>query len=95
MDWNLVNYIAPPSKFNSSIKSRVLELSKTVNIVMEKLSKATKAKKRSKKYSIYYENISCIFNREHRTAEIIIKGPTEKEVISLSEALEKEVIGGL
>ena len=77
MDWNLVDYMAPPSKFNSLVQSRVLELSKTVKYRDGKVGvKLQKLKREVKSNSIYYENISCIFNREHRTAEIIIKGPT-------------------
>ncbi len=90
LDWNLVDYIAPPSKFNSLVQSRVLELSKTVKYRDGKVGvKLQKLQREVKSNSINYENISCILNREHRTAEIIIKGPTEKEVISLSEAFEK------
>ena len=50
LDWNLVDYIAPPSKFNSLVQSRVLELSKTVKYRDGKVGvKLQKLKKKSKK----------------------------------------------
>ena len=93
----MVDYIAPPSKFNSLVQSRVLEVSKTVKYRDgKKECETSKNPKKIENNNINYENNFMFFNREQRTAEIIIKGPKDKDIISLlEEALKKEAIGGL
>ncbi len=90
LEWNLVDYIAPPSKFSDLINERVTEISKTV-----KYRNGTKGIKlnslirKISEESIVYETISCNFNRNNRTAEINIKGPEESDIVNVNDIIEK------
>ena len=90
LDWNLVDYIAPPSKFNSLIDERVSFLESKVKlrngstgITLNNIKRTITDK------NINYETISCILNKDSRVAEIKIHGPEEKEIIAINELVEK------
>ena len=90
LDWNLVDYIAPPSKFNSLIDERVSFLESKVKlrngstgITLNNIKRTITDK------NINYETISCILNKDSRVAEIKIHGPEENEIIAINELAEK------
>jgi len=90
LDWNLVDHIAPPSKFNSLIDERVLFLESKVKlrngstgITLNNIKRTITDK------NINYETISCILNKDSRVAEIKIHGPEENEIIAINELVEK------
>ena len=90
LDWNLVDYIAPPSKFNSLIDERVSFLESKVKlrngstgITLNNIKRTITDK------NINYETISCILNKNSRVAEIKIHGPEENEIIAINELVEK------
>ena len=90
LDWNLVDYIAPPSKFNSLIDERVSFLESKVKlrngstgITLNNIKRTITDK------NINYETISCILNKDSRVAEIKIHGPKENEIIAINELVEK------
>ena len=90
LDWNLVDHIAPPSKFNSLIDERVSFLESKVKlrngstgITLNNIKRTITDK------NINYETISCILNKDSRVAEIKIHGQEEKEIISINELVEK------
>ena len=90
LDWNLVDYIAPPSKFNSLIDERVSFLESKVKlrngstgITLNNIKRTITDK------NINYETISCILNKDSRVAEIKIHGPEENEIIAINGLVEK------
>ena len=90
LDWNLVDHIAPPSKFNSLIDERVSFLESKVKlrngsagITLSNIKRTITDK------NINYETISCILNKDSRVAEIKIHGPEENEIIAINELEEK------
>ena len=90
LDWNLVDHIAPPSKFNSLIDERVSFLESKVKlrngstgITLNNIKRTITDK------NINYETISCILNKDSRVAEIKIHGPDENEIIAINELVEK------
>ena len=90
LDWNLVDYIAPPSKFNSLIDERVSFLESKVKlrngstgITLNNIKRTITDK------NINYETISCILNKDSRVAEIKIHGPEENEIIAINELVKK------
>ena len=90
LDWNLVDHIAPPSKFNSLIDERVSFLESKVKlrngstgITLNNIKRTITDK------NINYETISCILNKDSRVAEIKIHGPKENEIIEINELVEK------
>ena len=90
LDWNLVDHIAPPSKFNSLIDERVSFLESKVKlrngsagITLNNIKRTITDK------NINYETISCILNKDSRVAEIKIHGPQENEIITINELVEK------
>ena len=90
LDWNLVDHIAPPSKFNSLIDERVSFLESKVKlrngstgITLNNIKRTITDK------NINYETISCILNKDSRVAEIKIHGPKENEIIAINELVEK------
>ena len=90
LDWNLVDYIAPPSKFNSLIDERVSFLESKVKlrngstgITLNNIKRTITDK------NINYETISCILNKDSKVAEIKIHGPKENEIIAINELVEK------
>ena len=90
LDWNLVDYIAPPSKFSDLINERVDKISKTVKYRNGKSGiKLNRLKRKITKESIVYETISCNFDRNNRTAEINIQGPKEIDILNLNDLIER------
>ena len=90
LDWNLVDHIAPPSKFNSLIDERVSFLESKVKlrngstgITLNNIKRTITDK------NINYETISCVLNKDSRVAEINIHGPKENEIIAINELVEK------
>ena len=90
LDWNLVDYIAPPSKFSSLIDERVSFLESKVKlrngstgITLNNIKRTITDK------NINYETISCILNKDSRVAEIKIHGPEENEIIAINEFVKK------
>ena len=90
LDWNLVDHIAPPSKFNSLIDERVSFLESKVKlrngstgITLNNIKRTITDK------NINYETISCILNKDSKVAEIKIHGPEENEIIAINELVEK------
>ena len=90
LDWNLVDHIAPPSKFNSLIDERVSFLESKVKlrngsagITLNNIKRTITDK------NINYETISCVLNKDSRVAEIKIHGPKENEIITINELVEK------
>ena len=90
LEWNLVDYIAPPSKFGSLIDERVSFLESKVKlrngstgITLNNIKRTITDK------NINYETISCILNKDSRVAEIKIHGPEENEIIAINELVEK------
>ena len=90
LDWNLVDHIAPPSKFNSLIDERVSFLESKVKlrngstgITLNNIKRTITDK------NINYETISCILNKDSRVAEIKIHGPEKNEIIAINELVEK------
>ena len=90
LDWNLVDHIAPPSKFNSLIDERVSFLESKVKlrngstgITLYNIKRTITDK------NINYETISCVLNKDSRVAEIKIHGPKENEIIAINELVEK------
>ena len=86
IEWNLVDYIAPPSQFSDLIEKRADKLCEEVKlrngnngISLSKLNCSIKDNK------IEYDTISCSLNRNDRTAEIIINGPSEKDILNIEE----------
>ena len=90
LDWNLVDHIAPPSKFNSLIDERVSFLESKVKLRNGSTGIALNNIKRTiTDKNINYETISCILNKDSRVAEIKIHGPEENEIIAINELIEK------
>ena len=90
LDWNLVDHIAPPSKFNSLIDERVSFLESKVKLRNGSTGIALNNIKRTiTDKNINYETISCILNKDSRVAEIKIHGPEENEIIAINELVEK------
>ena len=105
LDWNLVDHIAPPSKFNSLIDERVSFLESKVKlrngstgITLNNIKRTITDKNinyetisciLSIKNSYIPQTISCILNKDNRVAEIKIHGPEENEIITINELVEK------
>ena len=87
VDWKLVDYIAPPSKFSTFIDERVSKLASTVNI-RDGINgiKLKKLKRNIDENIITYEYISATLNRKSRVADILILGPNKSDVVTLKEA---------
>ena len=90
LDWNLVDHIAPPSKFNNLIDERVSFLESKVKlrngstgITLNNIKRTITDK------NINYETISCVLNKDSRVAEIKIHGPKENEIIAINDLVEK------
>ena len=89
VEWKLVDYIAPPSKFDDLTESRVSELSNTVKLRNGKtgvtLSKLNRVVNDNE---INYETVLCKIDKESRIANIHILGPKEDQLISPGDAEE-------
>ena len=86
LEWNLVDYIEPPSKFSSLIETRTLELSKQVKL--RNGIKGIKLRPLNREVSdnfIHYDNITVNFDRKNKLANIKILGPKGKDIIKEKE----------
>ena len=86
LEWNLVDYIEPPSKFSSLIQTRTLELSKQVKL--RNGIKGIQLRPLNREVSdnfIHYDNITVNFDRKNKLANIKILGPKGKDIIKEKE----------
>ena len=86
LEWNLVDYIEPPSKFSSLIQTRTLELAKQVKL--RNGIKGMKLRPLNREVSdnfIHYDNITVNFDRKNKLANIKILGPKGKDIIKEKE----------
>ena len=86
LEWNLVDYIEPPSKFSSLIQTRTLELAKQVKL--RNGIKGIKFRPLNREVSdnfIHYDNITVNFDRKNKLANIKILGPKGKDIIKEKE----------
>tara|TARA_B100000686_G_scaffold143292_1_gene150826 strand:+ start:23916 stop:25592 length:1677 start_codon:yes stop_codon:yes gene_type:complete len=89
IDWNLVDYIAPPSKFKDLIDERVNQLSKSVKLRNGTNGiKLNKLKRQITNEEINYETISTKINRETRVAEINIIGPEKNSIKNIDKIMK-------
>ena len=87
IEWKLVDYIAPPSKFDTLIDDRVSNLSNTVKlrngskgVILSKLHRTIND------IGINYETVSSKVDKVSRIANIHILGPKVDQLVSLKEA---------
>ena len=87
IEWKLVDYIAPPSKFDILIEDRVSNLSNTVKlrngskgVILSKLHRTIND------IGINYETVSSKVDKVSRIANIHILGPKVDQLVSLKEA---------
>ena len=87
IEWKLVDYIAPPSKFDTLIEDRVSKLSNTVKlrngskgVILSKLHRTIND------IGINYETVSSKVDKVSRIANIHILGPKVDQLVSLKEA---------
>ena len=84
VDWKLVDYIAPPSKFNDLIDERVSKVSSTVKLRDGKEGIKLKSLNRNiTNEGIQYDTVKAEINRDSRIANIHIIGPTAEDVIDI------------
>ena len=84
VDWKLVDYIAPPSKFNDLIDERVSKVTSTVKL--RNGNEGIKLKSLNRNITnegIQYDTVKAEINRESRIANIHIIGPTAEDVIDI------------
>ncbi|HIG08903.1 MAG TPA: benzoyl-CoA-dihydrodiol lyase [Alphaproteobacteria bacterium] len=87
VEWKLVDYIAPPSRFDNLIEERVIEVSNSV-----KLRNGTNGVKLHKlnriisDEGINYESVLSKIDKERRIANIHIIGPGDNNLITPNEA---------
>ena len=87
IEWKLVDYIAPPSKFDTLIEDRVSKLSNTVKlrngskgVILSKLHRTIND------IGINYETVLSKVDKVSRIANIHILGPKVDQLVSLKEA---------
>ena len=91
VDWKLVDYIAPPSKFNNLIDERVSKVRSTVKLRDGKEGIKLKSLNRNiTNEGIQYDTVKAEINRDSRIANIHIIGPTAEDVINI---IDVEKIG--
>ena len=90
LDWKLVDYIAPPSKFDQLIEDRSKYIAKNVNkrdgtegIDLKQLKRKITNK------GIIYETIFSEINKKSRIANINILGPNKGDLIGIKEIHKK------
>ena len=84
VDWKLVDYIAPPSKFNDLIDERVSKVKSTVKLRDGKEGIKLKSLNRNiTNEGIQYDTVKAEINRDSRIANIHIIGPTAEDVIDI------------
>ena len=86
LEWNLVDFLEPPSKFSTLIEKRTKELSKKVKLRKGKRGVKLKPLKRDISDNlIKYDNIIVEFDRKNRFANIKILGPKSSDIINKEE----------
>ena len=81
VDWKLVDYIAPPSKFNDLIDERVSKVRSTVKLRDGKEGiKLISLNRNITNEGIQYDTVKAEINRDSRIANIHIIGPTVEAV---------------
>ena len=84
VDWKLVDYIAPPSKFNDLIDERVSKVRSTVKLRDGKEGIKLKSLNRNiTNEGIQYDTVKAEINRDSRIANIHVIGPTAEDVINI------------
>ena len=84
VDWKLVDYIAPPSKFNDLIDERVSKVRSTVKLRDGKEGIKLKSLNRNiTNEGIQYDTVKAEINRDSRIANIHIIGPTAEDIINI------------
>ena len=87
VDWKLVDYIAPPSKFNDLIDERVSKVRSTVKLRDGKEGIKLKSLNRNiTNEGIQYDTVKAEINRDSRIANIHVIGPTAEDVINIIDA---------
>ena len=90
VDWKLVDYIAPPSKFADLIDERVKKITSTVKLRDGKEGiKLNKLNRNITNEGINYDCLNANINREDRIANIHIIGPTSNDVLNLEDIGKK------
>ncbi len=90
VDWKLVDYIAPPSKFADLIDERVKKITSTVKLRDGKEGiKLNKLNRNITNEGINYDCLNAKINREDRIANIHIIGPTSNDVLNLEDIGKK------
>lgn len=90
VDWKLVDYIAPPSKFADLIDERVKKITSTVKLRDGKEGiKLNKLNRNITNEGINYDSLNAKINREDRIANIHIIGPTSNDVLNLEDIVKK------
>ena len=89
VEWKLVDYIAPPSKFDNLIEERVIEVSNSVKL--RNGTNGVKLHKLNRTISdegINYESVLSKIDKERRIANIHIIGPGDNNLITPDEAVK-------
>ena len=89
VDWKLVDYIAPPSKFDDLINERVSKV--TASVKLRNGENGIKLKGLNRNITnegIDYDTIKARINREDRIANIHIIGPKSDDVIDINEVVK-------
>ena len=89
VDWKLVDYIAPPSKFDDLINERVSKV--TASVKLRNGENGIKLKGLNRNITnegIDYDTIKARINREDRIANIHIIGPKSVDVIDINEVIK-------
>ena len=87
VEWKLVDYIAPPSRFDNLIEERVIEVSN--NVKLRNGTNGVKLHKLNRIISdegINYESVLSKIDKERRIANIHIIGPRDNNLITANEA---------
>ena len=89
VDWKLVDYIAPPSKFDDLINERVSKVTASVKLRNGENGIKLKALNRNiTNEGIDYDTIKAKINREDRIANIHIIGPKSDDVIDINAVVK-------
>ena len=89
VDWKLVDYIAPPSKFDDLINERVSKV--TASVKLRNGENGIKLKGLNRNITnegIDYDTIKARINREDRIANIHIIGPKSVDIIDINEVIK-------
>ncbi len=89
LDWKLVDFIAPPSKFDELIDNRAKENSKLVKL--RNSQQGIKLKKLNKKIlvnQILYDTLKADIDRDKRIAKIRILAPMEQEELNMEKVIK-------